>query len=65
MVGRGEMSERLDVGEAEAHQIRKLKHARTGNVTDGIAPYIAVIARVGEFADADTIENNPDDSLET
>jgi hypothetical protein len=33
-------------------------------MTEGVAPHIAVISRVGQFADADAIKHDPYDALE-
>ena len=57
------MIERLDVREAQAHEIRKVQRARTGDVPQRVASHVAVVGGVGQFADADAIEHDPDDAV--
>ena len=37
-----------------------MQRARAGNVSERVAAYVAVVSGVGEFADADAIEDDPD-----
>jgi hypothetical protein len=51
---------RFDVREAQAHQIGEMQRAQAGDVSERVAAYVAVVGGVGEFADADAIEDDPD-----
>ena len=62
--GRREMVERLDIGEAEADQIRNAQRTRARDVAERVAAHVAVVRGVGQFADADAIEHDPDDAVE-
>jgi hypothetical protein len=54
------MVERLDVREAQAHEIRKVQRPRSRDVSECVAAHFTVLNGVGEFADANAIEDNPD-----
>lgn len=62
MPRRVEMRERFYVRQAEAHEIRQTQRPRAGDVTERVAAHVAVIGGIGKLADADAIENDPDDS---
>ena len=62
--GRSEVGEGFDVGEAEFGEIGKREGAGGGDVAEGVATDVAVIGGVGEFADADAVEDDPDDARE-
>ncbi len=64
MRGRIEMRERLDIGEAEANEIRKSQWTRAGDVAERVTADVAVIGSVRKLADADAIEDDPDDARE-
>jgi hypothetical protein len=52
--------ERLDIGEAEANEIRNFERARASDVAQGVATDVAIGGSVRQFADAHAIEHNPD-----
>ncbi len=54
------MCERLDIREAEAHEIRQLQRARARDVAQRVAAHVAVIGGIGQLADAHAIEHDPD-----
>jgi hypothetical protein len=62
---RRQTRERLDIGEAEVAQIREMQRALTSDIAERIAARVSILGRVRHFADADAIENNPDDALES
>ncbi len=64
MRGRIEMRERLDIGEAEANEIRKSQWTRAGDVAERVTANVTVIGSVRKLADADAIEDDPDDARE-
>jgi hypothetical protein len=63
--GGREVIEGFDVREAEAHKIRQLERTRTGNMSKRVSPDVAVVGCIREFANADAVENNPDNALES
>jgi hypothetical protein len=60
MRGQREMFERFDIREAQAHEIWQMQRARAGDVSKRVAAHVAVVSGIGEFADTDAVENNPD-----
>src|SRR5262249_2414777 len=59
-----ESGERLDVRQAQAAQMGQLQSTAAGDVAQCVAAFIAVSFRVGHFADAYTVEDDPDDAAE-
>jgi hypothetical protein len=62
--GRREVREGLDIGEAEANEIRQMQRAQASDVAERVAANVAVIGGVGKSADANAIEDDPDDTRE-
>jgi len=62
--GGSEMRKRHDVGEAERDQRGNFERARFRDVAECGAAYVVVVGGVGESADADAVEDDPDDALE-
>ncbi len=58
------MRERLDVGEAEPHEIWQLQRARARDVAQRVAAHVAILGGVGQFADPDAVEHDPDNAGE-
>ena len=60
--GGGDAGERLDVAEAQARQVRQLDAADARDVAQRVAARVAILRGIGHFADADAVENDPDDA---
>ena len=58
-----EPRERFDVGESPTAQVRQFQRTPARDVAERVAAHIAVGRGIRHFADADAIEDNPDDSL--
>ena len=58
------MLKRSNVGEAEAHEIREAQRSRARDVAERVAADVAVFGGVRQFADADAVENDPNDAVE-
>src|SRR3982750_2225666 len=58
------MGKRLHICQTQLAEIGKVKRTVTGNVAKRVASLVAVRSSVGHGADADTVQNNPDDSTE-
>ena len=56
--------QRRDVGEAHSNQIRNLSGAGLRDVAERVAADVAVVGGVGQRADADAVEDDPDDAFE-
>ena len=59
-----EMRERRNIGQAELDEIGKRKRARFRDVSQGAAADVVVVGRVRKRADADAVQNDPDDAVE-
>src|SRR5205085_7470272 len=51
-----------EIGEAELNKIGNLQRPRFGDMAQSISSRVAVIGRVWQFTDSDTVQNNPEDS---
>jgi hypothetical protein len=60
MCGWSEVVERFDVREAQALEIREMQRTRAGDMSERVTANVAVVGSVGEFTDADAIEDDPD-----
>ena len=60
----GEVSEGRDVSEAKSDEGGDIQRAGFSDVAEGVATDVAVGGGVGEFADADAVENDPDHAIE-
>lgn len=56
------MREGRDVGQAEANEIGEMQRTRTRDMAERVAANVAVIGSVGKRADADAVEDDPDDA---
>ena len=54
------MPQRFDVRKSQADQIRKIERTRSSHVAKRVASHVAVVSRVGEFADSNAIQDDPD-----
>ena len=59
----GQMRKRRNIRKTESHQIWELQRPRLGNVSKCCTADVAIIRRVGQFADAHAIQDNPDDAF--
>jgi len=62
--GRLEMGEGSDVGQAQRNKMRDSERARFGDVAERGAADVAVVGGVGQGADADAVQDNPNDTAE-
>ena len=60
--GGSDAGERLDVAEAEARKVGQLHAANAGDVAQRVAARVAILRGVRHLADADAVENDPDDA---
>ena len=58
-------AQRPDICESDPAQIRKLQFSLLGNITESVASRVAVLPGVGHFADANAVEDDPDNTLES
>ena len=61
--GRRKTRKRLDIRESPTAQIRQLQRTLAREVTERVAAHIPIGGGNRHFADTDTIDNNPHDSL--
>jgi len=62
--GGSEVVERCDVGKAETHEVGELQRTGLGDMAERGAAGVAVVGGVGKRADADGVEDDPDDAGE-
>src|SRR6266705_1201027 len=61
--GRGHVSQRRDIRESQAHEIRYIQRPRLRDMPKRGPSGVAVIGCIREFADSHAVQNNPDDSF--
>src|SRR6266571_6146540 len=61
--GRREMRERFDVRKPKPNQIRKSERPRFGDMPERVAAGVAIIGRIGQRTDADTVQHSPNHPL--
>lgn len=64
ILGWRQLRNRLQIAEAEAAQVGKVQGSATSNVAEGVGTDVAIVGGIGHFADANAIENDPNDSIE-
>jgi len=56
--------ERRDIGQAQPHQIGQCKGPRLGNVAERVPASVFIFSGIGQLADPNAVQNNPDDPFE-
>jgi hypothetical protein len=54
-----------DIGKAEPDEIRKAQRAGFGNMAESAPAAVVVVGRVGQRANTNAVEYNPDDAVKT
>ena len=58
--GPRKLRNRLEIAQAQAAEVRKVQPANARDVAERVAAHVAIGRRIGHFAYANAVENNPD-----
>src|SRR5580704_17791118 len=58
------MFQRSDVRQAQTHEIRYLQRPRFCDMPKRVASHVAIVGRVWQSPNANTVQDNPNDSIE-
>jgi hypothetical protein len=59
----GQMRERRNVPQAQLHQVWQAQGARLRNVAERTSPYVSVLIRIGQLANADAVQHHPNHAI--